>query len=113
MPTTLLAPEFAVHRTTESGTEIVEVTGDLDVFTCRRLRAVLEDVIWRSPLAVVVDLTETSGVDTHSIAALLNAARRLGRLERPFTVVCPSPAVRRAFDVTGVSRQLAIADELP
>jgi anti-sigma B factor antagonist len=110
---TLLAPEFAVHRRTSTDAEVVAITGDLDVFTARGLRTALEEVIWRSDRSVVIDLTETDSIDTHALAALLNAARRLGRKKRAFTVLCPRPSVRRAFDVTGVSRQLTVVDALP
>ena len=111
--TNLLAPEFEVSRRATADAEVVAVAGDLDVFTARGLRTALEEVIWRSDRSVVVDLTDTDSIDTHSLAALLNAARRLSRKKRAFTVLCPRPSVRRAFDVTGVSRQLAVVDTLP
>ena len=110
--TSLLAPEFAVDRRTSGGAEVIAIAGDLDVFTARALRTALEEVIWRSERSVVVDLTETDSIDTHSLAALLNAARRLSRKKRAFTVLCPRPSVRRAFDVTGVTRQLTVVDAL-
>lgn len=116
MPSSLTRPlpsGFAVHRRQEAGVDVIAVDGDLDVFTTRWLRAELEEAIWRCRGPVVVDLTETGSVDTHTLAALLNAARRLARRDRELTIVCPSAGARRAFDVTGVSRQLTIVDAMP
>ena len=107
----LLAPDFSVHHRAEAGSEVVVVEGDLDVFTTRELRAQLEECIWRRTGDVVVDLSAAGSIDTHALAALLNAARRLARRDRPLTVVCGG-GVRRAFDITGVGRQLTVVDAL-
>ena len=108
---TLPTPHFAVDRHREGEVEVITVEGDLDVFTTRTLRAALEDVIWRTAGDVVLDLCAAESIDTHGLAAVLNAVRRLTRLDRGLTVVCPPGGARRAFDITGVGRQLTVVDE--
>src|SRR5687768_15798672 len=106
-----LAPAFSVRRHDAKGADRILVEGDLDVYSTRTLRSALEDVIWQSARDVVLDLSEATSIDTHGLAAVLNAARRLARLDRSFTVVCPpGGAPRRAFDVTGVGRQITLVD---
>jgi anti-sigma B factor antagonist len=107
-----IAWEFGVEHRTEDGLDVVAVRGDVDIFTARALRRVLEDVIWRSGRGVAVDLTGAASIDTHGLALLLNAARRLEGRGRSFTVVCAEPTVRRAFEVTKVERQLHLVDAL-
>ena len=110
MPVPVLPIPFAVHRRRGADADTIAVEGELDVFTVRGLRTALEEVIWRSHLDVVVDLSAAESIDTNGLAALLNAARRLTRLQRGFTVICPPGGTRRAFDVTGVGRQLTPVD---
>ena len=107
-----IARPFDVHHREDSGREIVSVRGEIDLFTAPQLRSALEDVIWRSSLPVVVDLTETGSIDTHGLAAVLNAARRVESRDRSFVVACPGGGVRRLFAITGVDRQLRIVDDV-
>jgi anti-sigma B factor antagonist len=101
---------FAIERCLIGDAETLIVRGELDVFSTRRLRRELEDIIWRSGRGVVVDLCAADAIDTHGLSALVNAARRLEARGRRFAVLCGDGPVRRAFEVTGVHRQLRLVD---
>jgi len=99
---------FSIERRVTDDVDTLTVRGEVDVFTARRLRRELEDIIWRSGRGVVVDLSDADAIDTHGLSTVLNAARRLQGRGRDFSVVCADGAVRRAFELTGVHRQLRL-----
>ena len=104
--------DFFINARRDAGTEVLIVSGDVDLFTSRRLRAELEFVIRRSKRAVAIDLGEAATIDTHGLAALRDAAQRLAAQGREFTVVGASPGVLRALDVTRLRDDLPLAASL-
>jgi anti-sigma B factor antagonist len=87
---------------------IVTVAGELDLALCIKLAPELNAAVRSAVRAVVVDLEGVSLVDSSGIALLLNAFRRLDHAGRQFAVACPMGSPRRAFELTGLDRQLPI-----
>ncbi len=85
---------------------IVAIRGALDLAFCIKLTPGLNALL-RSPVrAIVVDLEAVSLVDSSGIALLLNAFRRLDQAGRQLAIACPMGSSRRAFELTGLDRQL-------
>jgi anti-anti-sigma factor len=63
---------------------------------------VQRDLIDSSPDGAVLDLAEVEFIDSSGLSALLVAAETL----TGFSVVNPSPAVRRMLELTGTGRVL-------
>jgi anti-anti-sigma factor len=59
---------------------------------------------------VVLDLTETTFIDSAGISTLLNGLRRLTRLRRKLVVICPPGPARRVFDLLGLVGTFEIVD---
>ena len=99
--------ELEITRSEEDdGVRVVEPKGDIDLLTARELGDVLREEVAEQPEEVVVDLTETTHLDSSGIAVLLNAQRRLTRAGSRFAVVAPAGAVRRVLELTGVADTL-------
>lgn len=89
-------PRFRVTRADEPPVAVLVVEGEIDLVTAPRLKDALRAIPEASP--VVVDLCETTFIDSSGLRVLLSSdERRHGRLH----VAClPTGAVRRALDVT-------------
>jgi anti-sigma B factor antagonist len=96
-----LRPRGPVHLAlnTRSAPEatIIEVAGELDVLTASKLGAAIDHVVRRHDGEVILDLRETSFVDSAGLHVLLTAQRRLSRQQRALTVVCDPGPVERAI----------------
>jgi anti-anti-sigma factor len=77
------------------------------------LRAELIDVIARGATSIVVDLSKVTSIDSEGLRTLVDAARRLEELKRPFAVVCPREDLRRIFEATGADTVIPVHDALP
>ena len=87
----------------EPGVEVVIVTGEHDLSTAPELRARLHDLGESS--AVIIDLDETTFVDSSILGVLVGGLRRARERDVPFGLVLGSnahPAIRRIFELTGL-----------
>jgi anti-anti-sigma factor len=57
---------------------------------------------------LVFDLSETTFIDSSALHVLLDARKRVRAEGGEVVVVCPSPQVRRVFEVTGVDGVLRL-----
>ncbi len=100
--------ELEIRRSEDDGVRVVEPKGDVDLATARELGHVLREEVAERPKEVVVDLTETTHLDSSGVAVLLNAQRRLTRVGSRFAVVAPAGAPRRVLELTGVADTLQL-----
>lgn len=94
----------------EDSTEIVAVTGDVDLATVDVLRAQLTSALERGA-KVVLDLREVSFMDTQGLAAVIEAERSSAASGTPFVVVRAPATVHRLFEMIGLSDRLTLVDD--
>ena len=86
---------------------VVEVAGEIDMLAKERLRDVIEEA--RSGgRRLVVDLSETTFMDSTGLRVLLEAWRVQTQAGSEMVVRAPSPAVQTLFDVTRVGDAMPI-----
>jgi len=92
-------------RRERSGEDIfvVSLAGEHDLYTAPKVQEALRGVIAAGAGTIVVDLTETTFLDSTMLHALLRARNELrdgGRL----LLVAEDGSVKRAFEITGIDR---------
>jgi len=100
--------EFAVTREElEGGVVALAVAGELDVATVPALREQLNAAIDSGVTRLVVDLADVRFIDSVSLAALVNAQRRLN--EGRYALVVPSESYGRLiFQAGGIEAVLPL-----
>jgi anti-sigma B factor antagonist len=93
-------------------TYVLEVGGELDLYTAPRLSSQVGELIARGATSLVFDLTETTFIDSSALHVLLDARKRVRAEGGEVVLVCPSPQVRRVFEVTGVDGILRLCNSL-
>lgn len=103
--------EFDV-QTTPQGIGVVSVRGRLNMSSARRLKEVLDELVGAGTTRLVIDMGETSFLDSSGLGALiagLKAARQAGGDLR---VARPTEAVRTVFSLTNLDRVLKPRDSV-
>ena len=100
-----MPPEFSLSQESlDNERHVVAVRGEIDLFTAPELKSALSEAIESGHTRIVVDLTDTTFLDSTALGVLLASAQRLaargGRLE----LMNASPAVRRVLDMTLIAR---------
>ena len=95
--------DFALTEDTlDDERHLVAVRGDLDLHTAPELREVLARAIDDGRSRIVVDLTETSYMDSSGLTALVVAHKRLRKRDGQLVVVNVDPSIGRTFEITGL-----------
>ncbi len=88
------------------GRHVVAVRGEIDLFTAPELKKTLADAIENGATKVVVDLSETTFLDSSGLGALVWAQHRLQAAGGDLVAIDPNAAVTPTLEVTGVGRLL-------
>lgn len=83
---------------------VVAPTGELDLYTCPDFETELTRVISNGAKRVVVDLTQTTFIDSTALGVLLGALEGLRTQDGKLAVVSADEAILRVFEVTGLHR---------
>ena len=81
--------QFDVERTTVLGRPALTVRGELDLATAPRLAEAVESLLSQQPQSLVVDLTDTTFLDSSGARELVRIARRAAEGSVALEVVCP------------------------
>lgn len=90
------------------GDTLLRVVGEIDSYTAPLLRRRLVEQVDRRAGEVVVDLAETSLIDSTGLGVLVSAAGRLREGGGRLVVLCPSPFIREVFAMSGVDQLIDV-----
>src|SRR6187551_1185543 len=108
-----MAVEFEINdRKVDDETHVIAVTGEIDLFTAPEFKQRMSELIDAGRSRVVVDLTETTFIDSSSLGVLIGAHRRLRRLEGSLVIVCSNDAIAKTFRITGLDGVFTIVTTL-
>jgi anti-sigma B factor antagonist len=100
--------QLAVDITRMDATDLVTVSGELDMASALGLAGPLTDIAHDGDGSVVIDLSGLSFMDSTGMSVLLNARRRLTRQGRGMLVICPAGPVMRVFELTSMVETLRV-----
>jgi anti-sigma B factor antagonist len=108
-----MAVAFEIEdRSVDADTHVVSVSGEIDLFTAPEFKQRVSAPIDEGRTHVVVDLTETTFIDSSSLGVLIGAHRRLRRLDGRLVVVCSNDAIVKTFRITGLDGVFTIVARL-
>jgi anti-sigma B factor antagonist len=101
--------DFAIRSLERpASTRVIEVSGDIDLYTAPELRATLRAALDAAPERLIVDLSAVSFIDSTGLAVMFSAWRRAAGQQTPLILVIDNVRVRRPFEVSGMVDLLPI-----
>ena len=92
------------------GAVVVRLGGEIDLYNADDVRKALVDAIDAGTARIVVDLSEVEFVDSTALGVLLEARSKIGR--DGLLLAAPQAETRRALQVSGLDRHLAVHDSV-
>ena len=88
--------DFSVETSQDDrGRTVIRPRGELDLATHQELSQAITGALDAGQAHIVVDLTDTTFLDSTALGALISAHRRTDSLGGTFTVVCPDERLLR------------------
>jgi anti-sigma B factor antagonist len=96
----------------DSQTAVIALSGELDLYSCPEFKEELLRVIGTGASLVVVDLTETTFIDSTALGVLIRGVERLKTQDGRLVVACSDPNIVKVFEVTGLDRIFTVHSSL-
>jgi anti-sigma B factor antagonist len=104
-----MPPEFAVtEQPVDAERHVVAVRGEIDLFTAPELKQVLAEAIESGRTRIVVDLTETTFLDSTALGVLIGAVKRLRSRDGALAIVNVDENIAKTFEITGLDQIFTI-----
>lgn len=104
-----MPPEFAVFEEELSADRhVVAVRGEIDLFTAPELKQTLTDAIERGRTRIVVDLGETTFLDSTALGVLIGTVKRLRTHNGALAIVNTDANIAKTFEITGLDQIFTI-----
>jgi anti-sigma B factor antagonist len=104
-----MSTEFsAADERVDATTHVVSVAGEIDIFTAPEFKERIAAAIDAGGEVTIVDLAQTTFIDSSSLGVLISAHRRLRGRGGRLIVACDVPAVRNTFKITGLDAVLEL-----
>lgn len=102
--------EFSLNQESLDGERhVVAVGGEIDLFTAPDLKAALSAAIESGHLRIVVDLTDTTFLDSTALGVLIGAVKRLRSRDGRLTIVNVDDNIAKTFEITGLDQIFPIS----
>jgi len=92
--------------------EIIEVSGEIDVYTAPRLREVLGDLVTQGRHRLVVDVERVEFLDSTGLGVLVGGLKRVRANGGSLDVVCTQDRLLKIFRITGLTKVFGIYDSI-
>jgi anti-sigma B factor antagonist len=108
-----MAIDFAISdRRVDDDTHVIAVKGEIDLFTAPEFKQRVSAPIDAGRSHIVVDLSETTFIDSSSLGVLIGAHRRLKLRGGSLFVVCDNEAIVKTFRITGLDGVITLVTSL-
>jgi anti-sigma B factor antagonist len=104
--------ELSMALRTVRGYSVLEVAGEIDVYTAPQLRERLIALVEGGSRQVVVDLGRVEFLDSTGLGVLVGALKRLRVVGGELLLVCAQERLLKIFRITGLDRVFQLFDSV-
>jgi len=100
--------ELSLSTRESAGTIVVDVAGEIDVYTSPKLRERLVGLVNEGATRLVVNLDEVEFIDSTGLGVLVGVLKRIRARGGSLSLVCHRDGLLRVFTITGLEKVFAI-----
>jgi len=90
------------------GIEVVDVEGEIDIYTAPRLRELLIDLASKNNYQLVVNLEKVGFLDSTGLGVLVGGLKRVRAHDGSLDLVCTRERILKLFRITGLTKVFGI-----
>jgi anti-sigma B factor antagonist len=91
---------------------VVDVQGEIDVYTAPKLREKLIELVSEGSYNVVVNLERVDFLDSTGLGVLVGALKRVKAHDGSLSLVCTQDKILKIFKITGLTKVFPIHDSV-
>ena len=92
----------------KDGIEVVDVEGEIDIYTAPRLRELLTDLAGKNSYQLVINLDKVGFLDSTGLGVLVGGLNRVRAHGGSLDLVCTQERILKIFRITGLTKVFGI-----
>jgi anti-sigma B factor antagonist len=92
----------------KDGIEVVDVEGEIDIYTAPRLRELLIDLASKNSYQLVINLDRAGFLDSTGLGVLVGGLNRVRAHDGSLDLVCTQERMLKIFKITGLTKVFGI-----
>lgn len=105
--------DLSLTTRTEGERTVVEVGGEIDVYTAPKLRETLISLVDAGHYHLVLDLERVDFLDSTGLGVLVGGLKRVRTHDGSLTLVCTRERLLKIFRITGLTKVFDIHPDVP
>ena len=108
-----LVVEISLETRAVGDFTVVEVAGEIDVYTAPKLRECLVELVNSGRHNLVVDMERVEFLDSTGLGVLVGGLKRVRAHDGSLRLVCTQERILKIFRITGLTKVFPIHDSVP
>ncbi len=104
--------DLTLSTRSEDGRTVVEVAGEIDVYTAPKLREQLAELVDSGRYDLIVDMTGVEFLDSTGLGVLVGGLKRVRTHDGSLRLVCTQERILKIFRITGLTKVFPIHDSV-
>ncbi len=104
--------ELSLNHRKEGDHTVLEVGGEVDVYTAPKLRERLVELVSDGHYKIIVDMTKVEFLDSTGLGVLVGGLKRVRSHDGSLALVCSQERILKIFRITGLTKVFPIYDTL-
>ena len=104
--------ELTLDSRTDGPFQIIEVGGEIDVYTAPRLREAIVAAIEAGHTRLVVDVEKVEFLDSTGLGVLVGALKKVRADGGTLDIVCTQERILKIFDITGLDKVFGLHESV-
>lgn len=104
--------DLTLSTRSQDGRTVVEVAGEIDVYTAPKLREQLAELVDSGRYDIVVDMTGVEFLDSTGLGVLVGGLKRVRTHDGSLQLVCTQERILKIFRITGLTKVFPIHDSV-
>ena len=90
---------------------VVDLTGDIDGYTCIKLRDAIIELLEAGDRKVVISMAKVSYIDSSGLGTLVGGLRRINEHDGGLALSGAGPQIRKVLSITGLSKVFSVFND--
>jgi anti-sigma B factor antagonist len=92
----------------QDGIEVIDVQGEIDMYTAPRLRELLIDLVSTGSCQLIVNLDKVGFLDSTGLGVLVGGLKRVRAHDGSLDLVCTQQTILKILKITGLTEVFGI-----
>jgi anti-sigma B factor antagonist len=98
-----------VHRDKE--VPVLDLSGDIDSFTCAKLRRAITELLRNGDCRVVISMAKVRYIDSSGLGTLVGGLSRAREKNGDLAISGANPQIRKVLNITGLSKVFNVFED--